>query len=80
MLVNSVKQYVKDGLAHFRSPLLTLALHVPHRATLSLMRLSRGVQLRGAEMAEIQRAIRKGNPCRLLVFGLGNDSAFCPCR
>ena len=35
-----------------------------------------GIQLKAVELIRIVHAIKKFNPCRLLVFGLGNDSPF----
>lgn len=43
---------------------------------LKLRKKHRGIQLKPAELIKIYRAIRRYEACRMLVFGLGNDSPF----
>ncbi len=43
---------------------------------LKLRKQQEGIQLRPAELIKIFHAIRKFDQCKMLVFGLGNDSPF----
>jgi len=48
----------------------------PTRPAIAVMRKLHGVQLTTAQLSAVAAAVRKRARCKLLVFGLGNDSLF----
>src|SRR5437899_2344203 len=48
----------------------------PSRPLLSAMRKLNRIQLSSRHLSRITAAVRRHRRCRLLVFGLGNDSAY----
>ena len=62
--------------AVFRKPSIALANFLPNGLTLETMRRLSGIQLSRREISDVLNAIRANRHCKLLVFGLGNDSLF----
>jgi hypothetical protein len=68
---------LKDALCRWLGPpTLRLGLRIPLRPVLLTMRRLNRIQLSAAELAYLAALLRARGPCNLLVFGLGNDSAF----
>ena len=57
-------------------PTAELCRRWPSHFTISVMRTLNGIQLSPEQLQLISTTIRGKAPCRLLVFGLGNDSVF----
>lgn len=57
-------------------PATALAAAFPTPWTIASMRMICWVQMYPAEMVMVTRAVRSFSPCRLLVFGVGNDSGY----
>jgi len=57
-------------------PSVAAAAKFPRWPFLAVMRKMTGVQLSARELSRVTAAIRAHPECRLLVFGVGNDSAY----
>jgi glucuronoxylan 4-O-methyltransferase len=57
-------------------PTVALCARWPAQRALRTMRRVNGIQLSAAELRVIARVLKRRVPCRLLVFGCGNDAAF----
>ena len=57
-------------------PILYMCTWKPHPISVTLMKIAYNICMRPGEILCIARAIELKRPCRLLVFGLGNDSMF----
>src|SRR5207302_10994417 len=57
-------------------PSVAVCRRLPWRPLLAAMRRLNGIQLTARQLARITAAVRSHPGCRLLVFGLGNDSAY----
>ncbi len=57
-------------------PSIGLARRWPSRFNISMMRKLNGTQLSSEQLKVISTTIKRKRPCKLLVFGLGNDSLF----
>jgi glucuronoxylan 4-O-methyltransferase len=57
-------------------PSVAVCRVLPWRPLLAAMRKLNGIQLTAPQLARITETVRSHPGCRLLVFGLGNDSAY----
>ena len=55
---------------------LKLCAFYPNRLCLDLMRRCFNIQLAPHQMMQIVSVVKKRQPCRFLVFGVGHDSSF----
>jgi len=72
-MMQALKTRVRAGGARFS---VAVSGMFPCRPLLSAMRKLNHIQLTALELARITAAVRGRRECRLLVFGLGNDSAY----
>jgi len=67
------KEFIKQNLAR---PSIILTGFWTSRFNILLMRKLNGIQLSTMQIKVICKTIKRKTPCKLLVFGLGNDSHF----
>lgn len=60
----------------FAWPSIELARLWPSQFTISMMRLLNAILLSSQQLNVISTTVKRKAPCKLLVFGLGNDSVF----
>ncbi len=68
-----LKEFIKQNLAR---PSIILTGVWTSRFNILLMRKLNGIQLSTLQIKVICKTIKRKTPCKLLVFGLGNDSSF----
>jgi glucuronoxylan 4-O-methyltransferase len=59
-----------------KTPFIFLGLRVPTRWAMEMMRQVSRIQLSREELNAVAQVVREKRPCRLLVFGAGNDSPY----
>jgi glucuronoxylan 4-O-methyltransferase len=78
-----MKHIVKNAINFFRfiaaalflsNLSMKLAIFWPSNINIFVMRMLNGIQFSTAQLKSIILTIKKNAPCKLLVFGLGNDS------
>ena len=72
-----MKKIFKKIIKHlFAWPSIELARLWPSHLNLSVMRKLNRIQLNVDQLTVISKTIKEKAPCKLLIFGLGNDSVF----
>lgn len=70
-----MKKTLKE-IMKYRLASIKLAIFWPSHFNISVMRKFNGIQLSTEQLKVIYTTIERKAPCKLLVFGLGNDSVF----
>ena len=70
------KIFKKTLIYFFARPSIVFAALWPSNFTISLMRKLNKIQLTPEQLKVIAMTVKRKAPCKFLVFGAGNDSAF----
>lgn len=77
MIMNkAIKYFGKIIKLFFASPSIELASRWPSYLSVSAMRILNNIQLSTAQLRAISIIVKEKTPCRLLIFGVENDSVF----